>query len=70
MVYSYVPRCKMFQIKKKGEGPRHPPPIAGFSSFCNLITKDNITDITKKVNQKLSLLYNMHFYNKILNLAL
>ena len=44
----------MFQIKK-GEGPRHPPPIAGFSSFCNLITKDNITDITKKVNHKLSL---------------
>ena len=40
---------------KKGEGPRHPPPIAGFSSFCNLITKDNITDITKKVNHKLSL---------------
>ena len=39
---------------KKGEEPRHPPPIAGFSSFCNLITKDNITDITKKVNQKLS----------------
>ena len=44
----------MFQIKK-GEGPRHPPPIAGFSSFCNLITKDNITDITKKVNHKLFL---------------
>ena len=41
--------------KEKGEGPRHPPPIAGFSSFCNLITKDNITDITKKVNQELSL---------------
>ena len=60
----------MARKQKKGEGPRHPPPIAGFSSFCNLITKDNITDITKKVNQKLSLLYNMHFYNKILNLAL
>ena len=33
----------------------HQPLIAGFSSFCNLITKDNITDITKKVNHKLSL---------------
>ena len=37
---------------KKGEGPRHPPPIAGFSSFCNLITKDNITDITNILNAK------------------
>ena len=45
--------------KEKGEGPRHPPPIAGFSSFCNLITKDNITDRTKKVNQKVSLPYSI-----------
>jgi len=41
---------------KKGEKPQHPPPIAAFSSFYNLITKDNISDITKKVNQKPSLL--------------
>ena len=56
MVCSYVPLSKIFSDKEKGEGPRHPPPIAGFTSFCNLITKDNITDITWKVNQKLSLL--------------
>ena len=47
--------AKIFPDKEKGEGPRHPPPIAGFTSFCNLITKDNIADITWKVNQKLSL---------------
>ena len=43
--------------KEKGDYPQHPPPITGFSSFCNLITKDNITDRTKKVNQKVSLPY-------------
>ena len=37
---------------KKGEGPRHPLPITGFTSFCNLIAKNNITDINKKINQK------------------
>ena len=45
--------------KEKGEEPQHPPPITGFSSFCNLITKDNITDRTKKVNQKVSLPYSI-----------
>ena len=51
--------------KEKGEEPQHPPPITGFSSFCNLITKDNITDITKKVNQNLSPFYNMQFLHKV-----
>ena len=46
---------KMISKKQKEEGPRHPPPIAGFSSFCNLITKDNITDTTTNINQKSSL---------------
>ncbi len=49
---------KEMEIRKR-EGPQHPPPIAGFSSICNLITKDNITDMIRKVNQKLSLLYTM-----------
>ena len=26
--------------KRKEEGPRHPLPIAGFTSFCNLITDE------------------------------
>ena len=50
--------------KEKGEEPRHPPPIAGFSSFCNLLTEDKIPDITKKVNPKLSLLYNTNIIDK------
>ena len=27
-------------IKEKEEGPRHPLPITGFTSFCNLITDE------------------------------
>ena len=44
----------MFSYKEKGEEPRHPLSIAGFTSICNLITEDNITEMTKKVNQELA----------------